>query len=85
MEVRIYKFPFYDFDYQSILLVSRIEHQRLHEQHKGHEKMHAEMMLILILTLVVAQFALIEWKKRHYRSYSVTHLINRLIIHSSNV
>lgn len=49
----------------------RLEHQKLHEQHKGHEKMHAEMVLILILTLVVAQVVLIEWKKRHSRSYLV--------------
>lgn len=49
----------------------RVEHQKLHEKHKGHEKMHAEMVLILILTLVVAQVVLIEWKKRHYKSYSV--------------
>lgn len=50
----------------------RIEHQKIHEKHKGHDKMHAEMVLILILTLIVAQVLLIEWKKRHYRSYSVS-------------
>jgi RING finger protein 121 len=53
----------------------RLEHQKLHEQHKGHEKMHAEMVLILILTLVVAQVVLIEWKKRHSRSYLVEAII----------
>ncbi|XP_072375568.1 E3 ubiquitin ligase Rnf121-like [Diabrotica undecimpunctata] len=51
----------------------RLEHQRIHEQHKGHEKMHAEMIIVLIITLVVAQLCLIEWKKRHYRSYSVSY------------
>lgn len=50
---------------------TRLEHQRMHEKHKGHDAMHAEMIIILLLTLIVAQFALIEWKKRHYRSYSV--------------
>lgn len=50
----------------------RIEHQKLHEQHKGHEAMHAEMVLILIVTLVVAQCVLIEWKRRHYKSYLVS-------------
>jgi hypothetical protein len=33
--------------------------------------MHAEMVLILLVTLVVAQIVLVEWKKRHYRSYMV--------------
>lgn len=50
----------------------RLEHQKLHEQHRGHESMHAEMILILIVTLVVAQIGLVEWKKRHYKSYSVS-------------
>lgn len=43
----------------------------MHEKHKGHDAMHAEMLIILIITLIVAQVALVEWKKRHYRSYSV--------------
>ena len=42
-----------------------------HEKHKGHEAMHSEMVLILFATLIVAQIALVQWKKRHYRSYSV--------------
>lgn len=44
----------------------------MHEKHKGHDAMHAEMVIILLVTLVVAQVALVEWKKRHYRSYSVS-------------
>lgn len=44
----------------------------MHEKHKGHEAMHLEMILILLVTLIIAQIALVEWKKRHYRSYSVT-------------
>lgn len=50
----------------------RFDHQKLHEKHKGHDAMHAEMVIILLLTLVVAQIALVEWKKRHYKSYSVS-------------
>lgn len=34
--------------------------------------MHLEMMLILLVTLIVAQVALVQWKKRNYRSYSVS-------------
>lgn len=54
-----------------IFFLNRLEHQRLHEKHKGHDAMHAEMVIILLVTLIVAQVALVEWKKRHYRSYSV--------------
>ncbi|KAG8137157.1 putative RING finger protein [Naja naja] len=36
----------------------RIEHARMHAKHRGHEAMHAEMVLILIATLVVAQLLL---------------------------
>lgn len=49
----------------------RLEHQRLHEKHRGHESMHAEMALILIATLIVAQILLVQWKTRHFKSYQV--------------
>jgi len=45
----------------------RRQHMQFHEKHKGHEQMHAEMFIILIVTLLVAQIILVEWKKRHYR------------------
>lgn len=53
----------------------RIEHMKLHEKHKGHESMHAEMVVILLVTLIIAQIVLVEWKKRHYRSYSLMTLL----------
>ena len=37
----------------------------MHAKHRGHEAMHAEMVLILIATLVVAQLLLVQWKQRH--------------------
>lgn len=43
----------------------------MHEKHKGHDAMHMEMVLILVFTLLIAQIALFEWKKRHYKSYAV--------------
>ncbi|KAF4531752.1 hypothetical protein B566_EDAN014492 [Ephemera danica] len=58
----------------------RLEHIKMHEQHKGHESMHAEMMLILIVTLIVAQIVLVEWKKRHYRSYQFVTLLGMWLI-----
>lgn len=54
-----------------MLRFNRWEHQRMHEKHKGHDAMHAEMLIILIVTLIIAQIVLVEWKKRHYKSYSV--------------
>lgn len=48
---------------------------KMHEKHKGHESMHAEMVIILLVTLIVAQIVLVEWKKRHYKSYSVRNSI----------
>lgn len=50
----------------------RVQHERLHVKHRGHEAMHAEMVLILIATLVVAQIVLVQWKQRHHRSYNVS-------------
>lgn len=44
----------------------------MHDEHKGHEAMHAEMIIIFFVTLIVGQFILIEWKRRHYKSYSVS-------------
>lgn len=49
----------------------RYEHQKMHDKHKGHEQMHVEMLLILVVTLIVAQFCLVYWKKKHYKSYLV--------------
>lgn len=45
----------------------------MHAKHRGHEAMHAEMVLILIATLVVAQLLLVQWKQRHPRSYNVSY------------
>lgn len=58
----------------------RIEHQRLHEKHRGHETMHAEMVLILLATLAVAQVLLMQWKKRHFKSYQRATLIGMWLI-----
>lgn len=53
------------------LNIFREAHQKLHEEHKGHESMHAEMFLILMVTMIVAQIVLIEWKRRHFKSFQV--------------
>uniref|UniRef100_L7M6V6 Putative ring-containing e3 ubiquitin ligase n=1 Tax=Rhipicephalus pulchellus TaxID=72859 RepID=L7M6V6_RHIPC len=47
----------------------RIEHARMHEKHRGHEKMHGYMILILLASVVIAQIILVNWKKLHFKSY----------------
>lgn len=59
-----------------LLLFHRVEHARMHAKHKGHEAMHAEMVLILIVTLVIAQLVLVQWKQRHSKSYNVRHKLS---------
>ena len=56
-----------------VLSFHRVEHARMHAKHEGHAAMHAEMVLILIVTLVVAQLVLVQWKQRHSKSYNVRH------------
>lgn len=60
--------------YVFLIFSYRVEHARMHAKHRGHEAMHAEMVLILIATLVVAQLLLVQWKQRHTRSYNVRDL-----------
>jgi len=33
--------------------------------------MHAEMLIILMITMIVAQIVLLEWKRRHFKSFQV--------------
>lgn len=49
----------------------RLEHMRLHEKHRGHESMHAEMILILFATLVISQIALVKWRQIYPHTYHV--------------
>jgi RING finger protein 121/175 len=52
----------------------------MHEKHKGHDSMHAKMVLILLVTLILAQVLLVEWKKRYYRSYSFWTLLGLWVV-----
>ena len=49
----------------------RLEHLKMHEKHRGHESMHAEMVLILFATLIVSQIALVKWRQIYPNSYHV--------------
>lgn len=53
----------------SSLPKSQQEHLLMHEKHRGHEKMHAVMLLILILSMFLAQILLIWWRKKSFKSY----------------
>ncbi|CAF2128857.1 unnamed protein product, partial [Rotaria magnacalcarata] len=33
----------------------RVQHEAIHEKHKGHEAMHMEMILVLLVSLVISQ------------------------------
>lgn len=37
--------------------------------------MHAEMFIVFIVSLVVAQIILIIWKKKHFKSYQVIRIL----------
>ena len=50
----------------------RLEHMRMHEKPRGHESMHAEMILILFVTLVVSQVVLVKWRQLYPYSYHVS-------------
>lgn len=63
-------------------LFHRIEHAKVYEQHRGHDSMHAEMVLIFIVVLVIAQVILVEWKRRHHKSYLVLKLANYPVVRS---
>ncbi|XP_032634996.1 RING finger protein 175 [Chelonoidis abingdonii] len=58
----------------------KLQHQKMHAQHHGHESMRMEMVLILIATLVVAQIVLVKWKQRHCRSYNLVTLLQMWVV-----
>lgn len=53
----------------SALPKSQQEHLLMHEKHRGHENMHAVMLLILIAAMFIAQVLLIYWKKKSFKTY----------------
>jgi len=50
----------------------RLRHRMIEEKHRGHETMHAEMILILFVAALLAQVVLVMWKLRHKKSYHVS-------------
>lgn len=45
----------------------RLRHRMIEEKHKGHDLMHAEMLLILFSSIMVAQVLLFIWRQKRPR------------------
>ncbi|CAM4839867.1 unnamed protein product [Rotaria magnacalcarata] len=58
----------------------RVQHEAIHEKHKGHEAMHMEMILVLLVSLVISQLLLLVWQKYHIRSYQYFTLLGMWLI-----
>ncbi|OTF77571.1 RING finger protein 121-like protein, partial [Euroglyphus maynei] len=52
----------------------------MHEKHRGHESMHAIMLLILIGAMFITQIILIYWRKKHFKSYQNVSMFGMWII-----
>ncbi|XP_027194210.2 E3 ubiquitin ligase RNF121 [Dermatophagoides pteronyssinus] len=64
----------------SSLPKSQQEHLLMHEKHRGHESMHAIMLLILISAMFISQILLIYWRKKHFKSYQNVSMFGMWII-----
>ena len=58
----------------------RLRHRMIEEKHRGHDLMHAEMILILFGSIMVAQVLLFVWRQRHPRSYTAVTLLGLWVI-----
>ncbi|KAG8507322.1 RING finger protein 175, partial [Galemys pyrenaicus] len=52
--------------------VCSLQQEQMFRLHRGHEAMHAKMVLIFLCALVVAQVVLVQWRQRHGCSYNVS-------------
>lgn len=64
----------------STLPKNQQEHLMMHEKHRGHESMHAAMLLILISATVLAQILLIFWRRKNFKSYQNVSMFGMWII-----
>ncbi|XP_076446649.1 E3 ubiquitin ligase RNF121-like [Babylonia areolata] len=84
------RFPRYPKDHDSLETVNvsqlpesekwRIEHARLHEKHRGHEALHGEVGVVVLVSLLLAQLAIMLWKRRHYSSYQRATLVGMWLV-----
>jgi len=52
----------------------------IEEKHQGHDLMHAEMILILFGSIMVAQILLFLWRQKHGKSYQTVTLFGLWVI-----
>ncbi|KAI9143220.1 hypothetical protein BKA69DRAFT_1062954, partial [Paraphysoderma sedebokerense] len=45
------------------------------QKHAHHENAHFAMIMILVFSLIIAQVVVLEWRKRHYKSFSLASTI----------
>ncbi|KAI8612970.1 hypothetical protein BC830DRAFT_1170640, partial [Chytriomyces sp. MP71] len=57
-----------------------IERFKFLEEHRGHEKQHAEMFMILFASLIAAQILLTVWKKWHPQSFHLVSLLGLWLV-----
>ncbi len=55
----------------------RMRHRMMEEKHKGHDLMHAEMILILFSSIIVAQILLFTWRQKRPRYTCIISLYRR--------
>eukprot|EP00040_Diaphanoeca_grandis_P012506 m.63428 g.63428 ORF g.63428 m.63428 type:complete len:369 (+) comp23278_c0_seq1:102-1208(+) len=55
-------------------------HEKFLKEHHGHQRMHAEMLLILLMTMIVTQIVLVLWKKHYFDSYQLVTLFGMWLI-----
>lgn len=58
----------------------RLRHRMIEEKHHGHNLMHAEMILILFGSILVAQIILFVWRQKHFKSYQIVTLFGLWVI-----
>ena len=50
------------------------------KEHQGHESQHAEMLLILMSSLIISQILIAIWKKYHPQSYNLATLLGLWLV-----
>uniref|UniRef100_A0AC35TMR1 RING-type domain-containing protein n=1 Tax=Rhabditophanes sp. KR3021 TaxID=114890 RepID=A0AC35TMR1_9BILA len=58
----------------------RIEHEKMHKEHAGHDVMHSEMLLIFLVALIIAQCLLMWWKTKNFKQYRLFSFVGLWII-----
>mmetsp|Transcript_28936 Transcript_28936/g.75890 ORF Transcript_28936/g.75890 Transcript_28936/m.75890 type:complete len:381 (-) Transcript_28936:962-2104(-) len=61
-------------------LKAKRAHLEWHKKHLGHEKMHAEMLLVLLLVMVLTQLLVVLWKKHYFDSFQAVTLLGMLVV-----